>query len=92
MGLNMHLGGRTGKSLVKSIVKLYCPPYQGESLGPGMIQFHLRRLVVPSGLSLGLATKPKGWSDRQSFLSFLRRLMTSSLTSFFIGNFYKKRS
>jgi hypothetical protein len=86
----MHLGGLTGKSLLKSIDKLYWPPYHGESFGPGMIQFHLRRLTVLSGLSLGLATKPKGWSERQSFLSFLSRLMTSSLTYFFMRNLYKK--
>lgn len=59
-GLNMHLGGLTGKSLLKSIDSEYCPPYHGESLGPGMIQFHLSRLADPSGFYIGLATKPKG--------------------------------
>jgi hypothetical protein len=59
-GLNIHLGGLTGKSLAKSILKEYCPPYQGESFGPGIIQFHFKILVDPSGLSAGLATKPKG--------------------------------
>lgn len=59
-GLNIHFGGRTGKSLEKSIDKLYAPPYHGESLGPGITQFHFNRHVDPSGLSIGLATNPKG--------------------------------
>jgi hypothetical protein len=56
----MHFGGRTGKSFEKSILKQYEPPYQIESLGPGITQFHFNRFVDPSGLSTGLATKPNG--------------------------------
>lgn len=56
----MHFGGLTGKSFAKSILKVYCPPYQGESFGPGIMQFHFKILVDPSVLSVGLATKPNG--------------------------------
>ena len=88
-GLNMHFGGLTGKSFEKSIDNEYWPPYHGESFGPGITQFHLRRFVDPSWFSMGLATKPKGWSLLQSFLYFLSLLMTSSLTYFFIfGKIY----
>ena len=80
----MHLGGRTGKSLLKSIDKEKHPPYQGESFGPGIMQFHFRMFDEPSGLSIGFATKPNGWLLLQSFLYFFNRLMTSSLTYFFI--------
>lgn len=83
-GLNMHFGGLTGKSFAKSIDNEYWPPYHGESLGPGMMQFHLSKFRDPSAFSMGLATNPKGWSLLQSFLYFLSLLMTSSLTYFFM--------
>ena len=76
-GLNMHFGGRTGKSLEKSIDIWYDPPYHGESLGPGIIQFHFNKFVEPSGLSTGLATNPNGWLLLQSFLYFFKRFITN---------------
>lgn len=78
----------TGKSCVKSMERAYDPPSHGESFGPGISQCHLSILVVPSGFSMGLATKPKGWSLLHYFRSFLSRLITSSLISFFSINCY----
>ena len=73
----------TGKSWQKSMLSTQLPPSQGLSLGPGISQCHLSMLVVPSAFSMGLATKPKGWSLLQSLRSFLSLLMTSSLIYFF---------
>lgn len=49
------------------------PSAQGLPFLPGIMHSHKKRSVEPSGSVRGLATKPKGWSDRHALRSCVRR-------------------
>lgn len=59
---------------MKSIRSLNKPPSHGVPFFPGIAHSQFIRFIVPSGFFVGTATKPKGWSFLQAFLSCARRL------------------
>lgn len=59
---------------MKSIRSLNKPPSHGVPFFPGIAHSQFIRFIVPSGFFVGTATKPKGWSFLQAFLSCASRL------------------
>jgi len=74
---NRHSGAECGYASLNIKVTGYKPPSQAVPGFPGILQSHCIQSIEPSLRVAGLATKPKGWSFLQFFLSVASLLLAS---------------